>query len=208
MVGEGRGSVAPPPPRNWKKMLSEEILTFFTYEIRGESIHCTSKMKGWADRRVSIVEGREGPCPPPLEMGKNVVRRNFNLFHLCFTNEIRGDRQTLAAYIQNGREWADRRLSMVGGGGARGPCPPPLKNEKKRLPEEILTSFTYVLLMKLGGGGRSIHFTCKIKEGERTGACTWWEGGLARGAMGLCPLEHEKRKGEYEYLPISAVGDK
>ena len=35
--------------------------------------------------------------------------------------------------------------------GERGPCP--LENEKKILSEEILTSFTYVLLMKLGGGG-------------------------------------------------------
>ena len=34
----------------------------FTYEIRGESIHCTSKVEGWADRRVSIVEGA---LPPP-----------------------------------------------------------------------------------------------------------------------------------------------
>ena len=44
--------------------------------------------------------------------------------------------------------WEDRRLSMVGGEGA---SPPPLENEKKRLSEEILTYFTYVLLMKLGG---------------------------------------------------------
>ena len=46
------------------------------------------------------------------------------------------------------------------GGGWTGACPwwkvvgalPPLENEKKILSEEILTSFTYVLLMKLGGG--------------------------------------------------------
>ena len=81
--------------------------------------------------------------------------------------------------MQTGREWADRRLSMVGGGGGLAP----LENEKKILSEEILTSFTYVLLMKLGG--RSIHFTCKIKEGGRTGACPWWVWG--GGAMGLCP---------------------
>ena len=46
-------------------------------------------------------------------------------------------------------------------GGARtGACPwwegvgalPPLENKKKILSVEILTSFTYVLLMKLGGG--------------------------------------------------------
>ena len=34
-----------------------------------------------------------------------------------------GDQQTLAAYMQNGRGWADRRLSMVGGG--EGALPPP-----------------------------------------------------------------------------------
>ena len=57
--------------------------------------------------------------------------------------------------MQNGRGWADRRLSMVGGGGG---LAPPLENEKKILSEEILTSFTYVLLMKLGGGDRyTIH---------------------------------------------------
>ena len=52
--------------------------------------------------------------------------------------------------MQNGKGWADRRLSMVGGGG--GLAPPPLENKKKILSDEILTSFTYVLLMKLGGG--------------------------------------------------------
>ena len=84
--------------------------------------------------RVHSRGGRGGLPPPPLKMGKNVVRRNFNLFHLCFTNEIRGDRPTLAASMQNGRGWADRRLSMVGGGGGEGalPPPPPLENEKKR----------------------------------------------------------------------------
>ena len=47
------------------------------------------------------------------------------------------------------------------GGGRTGACPwwegvgalPPLENEKKILSKEILISFTYVLLMKLGGGG-------------------------------------------------------
>ena len=36
---------------------------------------------------------------------------------------------TNTAYMQNGRGWADRRLSMVGEGG--GLAPPPLENEKK-----------------------------------------------------------------------------
>ena len=47
------------------------------------------------------------------------------------------------------------------GGGRTGACPlwegvgaqRHLENEKKVLSEEILTSFTYVLLMKLGGWG-------------------------------------------------------
>ena len=38
-------------------------------------------------------------------------------------------------------------------GGRGGGLAPPLENEKKILSEEILTPFTYVLLMQLGGGG-------------------------------------------------------
>ena len=53
-------------------------------------------MEGWADRRVSMVGGGEEGALPPLEIGKkDAVRRNFNLFHLYFTTEIRGDRRTL-----------------------------------------------------------------------------------------------------------------
>ena len=52
------------------------------------------------------------------------------------------------ALVHGGRGW---------GGGARGPYPPPIENEKKKLSEEILTSFTYVLLMKLGGNRYTIH---------------------------------------------------
>ena len=89
-------------------------------------------MEGWADRRVSIVGGGEGACPPSPRNGKkDVVRRNFNLFHLCFNNEIRGE-STNTAYMQNGMGWADRRLSMVGGGWGEGALPPSLGNEKKR----------------------------------------------------------------------------
>ena len=114
--GGGRGEGAsPPPPRNWKKRCCQRNFNLFhlcfTYEIRGESIHCTSKVEGWADRRVSIVEGGEGALPPP----KNVVRRNFNLFTYVLLMKLGG--LTNTAYMQNGRGWADRRLSMVGGGG-------------------------------------------------------------------------------------------
>ena len=68
-----------------------------------------------------------------------------------FTNEIRGG-STYTAYMQNGRSWADRRLralSNLGGGGDEGSCP---SRNKKKLSEEILIYFTYILLMKLGGG--------------------------------------------------------
>ena len=80
------------------------------------------------------VHGGEGSCPPPVENEKKeAVKRNFNLFHLYFTNEIRG-RSTYTAYMQNERGWADRRLSMVGGGAwGRGVLPPPpVEDEKKR----------------------------------------------------------------------------
>ena len=63
--------------------------------------------------------GGEGASPPPLEIGKkDAVRGNCNLLHLCFTNEIRGES------ICKMEGWADRRVSIVGGGGERGPCPP------------------------------------------------------------------------------------
>ena len=70
--------------------------------------------------------GGEGASPPPLEIGKkDAVRGNFNLLHLCFTNEIRGES------ICKMEGWADRRVSIVGGG-ERGPCPP-LEMGKKML---------------------------------------------------------------------------
>ena len=64
---------------------------------------------------------------------------------------------------------------MVGGDGERGGLAPapPLEIKKMMLSEEILTSFTYVLLMKLGGGDRHTLHTCKMEGGRRTGACPW-----------------------------------
>ena len=130
MMGEGRGGVAPPPLEIGKKDAVRGNFNlfhlFFTYEIRGgiDTLYKQSGRVG-GQTRVHSRGGRRGLAPPPLKMEKNVVRRNFNLFHLCFTNEIGGDRQTLAAYMQNGRGWADRRLSMVGGGGGEGALPPP-----------------------------------------------------------------------------------
>ena len=67
------------------------------------------------------MEGASGQaCAPPstLETGKKneAVRGNFNLFHLCFTNEIRG-------------ESIDYTCKMKGGGQTSacrwwGLCPP------------------------------------------------------------------------------------
>ena len=69
-----------PPLRNWKKDAVRGNFNLFhlcfTYEIRGESIHCTSKVEGWADRRVSIVEGGEGALPPSKN-GKKCCQKEF-----------------------------------------------------------------------------------------------------------------------------------
>ena len=69
-----------------------------------------------------------------------------------------------SAYMQNGRGWVDRRVSMVGEG-EREPCPPP-KMGKNMLSEEILTSFTYVLVMQLGGNRYTIHAKWKGVGGQ------------------------------------------
>ena len=59
---------------------------------------------------------------------KNAVRGNFNLFHLCFTNEIRGESIHYTCKIEG---WADRRVSMVGGGGGKEGALPPLEIGKR-----------------------------------------------------------------------------
>ena len=80
----GRGEEAlPPPPLEIGKIDAvrgnfNPFHLCFTYEIRGESIHCTSKVEGWADRRVSIVEGGEGALPPPPpKNGKKCCQKEF-----------------------------------------------------------------------------------------------------------------------------------
>ena len=71
--------------------------------------------------------GARGRRPPTYKLEENeAVRGHFNLFHLYFTNEIRGGG---SAYMQHGRGWADRHVSMVGGG--EGALPPPLEMGKK-----------------------------------------------------------------------------
>ena len=80
------------------------------------------------------------------------------------------------------------------GVGARGPCPP-IENEKKRLSEEILTSFTYVSLMKLRGDQYTIHAKWKGVGGQAL-----VHGGRGWGARGLCPPPPRKRKKERRIL--------
>ena len=65
-----RGPYPPPPLEMGKKMLSEKILTSFTYvllmKFRGIDIHCIhAKWKGVGGQAL-VHGGREwGPCPTP-----------------------------------------------------------------------------------------------------------------------------------------------
>ena len=83
------------------------------------------------------------------------------------------------------------------GGGRTGACPwwegvgalPPLENEKKILSEEILTSFTYVLLMKLGGAIDTLYMQNERGWADRRLSMVGggWVGRGGGGARGLCP---------------------
>ena len=66
--------------------------------------------------------------------------------------------------------------ALVHGGRGWGPCPPPLENEKKNSVRGNFNLFHLCFTNEVRGGGRSIHYTCKMKEGGRTGDCPWWEG--------------------------------
>ena len=98
-------------------------------KLRGDRHTCN--MEGGERAGVCPWWGRvEGASPPPLEIGKkDAVRGNFNLFHLCFTNEIRGES---IHYTSKMEGWADRRVSIVEGGigGLAPPPPPPLEMGK------------------------------------------------------------------------------
>ena len=82
----------------------------------------------------ALVHGGRGWGPfPPWKMKKNSVRGNFNLFHLCFTNEIRGGQSIhyTCKMKEGGRTCACPWWEGVGGygGGGRGGFAP-LENEK------------------------------------------------------------------------------
>ena len=191
-VHGGGGGVT--PLEIGKKMLSEEILTFFNnvllIKLGGIDIHCIHATygRGWADKRLSMMEGVGALPPPPVKKEKKeAIRGIFNLFHLYFANEIRGRG---SAYMQHRRGWADRRVSMVRGREER--CAlPPLEIGKKMLSEEILTSFTYVLLIKLGGEGIDIHCIHAKWKGVGGQALVHGGKGWRRGVLPL--LESEKR---------------
>ena len=104
----------------------------------------------WPDRRVSMVGGRGGLAPPP-PLGirkKEAVRRNFNLFHLYFTNEIRA------------------RVHSKGRGVLP---PPPPRNGKKDAVRRNFNLFHLCFTNEIRG--QSIYYTCKMEKGGRTGAC-------------------------------------
>ena len=124
--GGGRGGIAPHPPRNWKKDAVRGNFHLFhlcsTDEIRGESIHYTCKMEGWADRRVSIVGGGEGALPPPpLEMGKKMLSEEIlTSFSLLLMKLGRIDKHCIHA------KWKGvGGQALVHGKRGWGLCPPP-----------------------------------------------------------------------------------
>ena len=80
-------------------------------------------------------------------------------------------------------------------GGRTGACPwwegvgalSPLENKKKILSEEILTSFTYVLLMKLGGAIDTLYMQNERGWADRRLSMVGGGGWVGGGARGLCP---------------------
>ena len=80
--GRAKGALPPPPTRNWKKkMLSEEILTLFTYVLLMKlgGIDTLYKQSGrvGGQTRVHSRGGRGGLAPPPLKMGKKCCQKEF-----------------------------------------------------------------------------------------------------------------------------------
>ena len=91
-----------------------------------------------------------------------IVRRNFNLFHLCFTNEIRGVRQTLHPCKMEG-------CGRIGTCPWWGPCPPQ-KSEKKEAVRGNFNRFHLYFINEISGDRHTLH-TCKMEVVGRTGAC-------------------------------------
>ena len=77
-------------------------------------------MEGWADRRVSIVEG--ALPPPPRNGKKDVVRRNFNLSPVLLIKLVGIDIHCIHAKWKGEGEG---QALVHGGRAGWGPCPPP-----------------------------------------------------------------------------------
>ena len=84
--------------------------------------------------------------------------------------------------MQNGRVGGQARVHSRGEGALP---PPPLEMGKKMLSEEILTSFTYVLLIKLGG--IDIHCIHAKRKGVGKQALVHGGRGWGRGGLALPP---------------------
>ena len=115
--------------------------------------------------------GGEGSLPPHENENKEAVRGNFNLSHLYFTYEIR---RGIGIHAKS--KGMGGQASVHGRG--EGALLHPLEMGKKVLSEEILTSFTYVLLTKLGWDRYTIHAKWKVVGGQAR----------VRGRGGLAPL--------------------
>ena len=77
-------------------------------KLGGIDKHCIHA-KWKTDRRLFMVGGGGGEGAP-IGYEKKALRGNFNLFHLCFTNEIRGGGSIHYTY-------------KMEGGGRTGACP-------------------------------------------------------------------------------------
>ena len=90
--------------------------------------------------RTGACPGERGPCPP-LEMGKKMLSEEIlTSFTYVLLKKVGCDRYTIRA------KWMGVGGQVrVHGGRGWGPWPP-LEIGKKRLSEEILISFTYILL--------------------------------------------------------------
>ena len=67
--GGGEGALPPPPLKMGIKMLSEEILTSFTYvsimKLGGNRYTIHAKWKGVGGQKRVHGRRERGPCPPP-----------------------------------------------------------------------------------------------------------------------------------------------
>ena len=109
--------------------------------------------------------------PPPPKMGKkDAVRGNFNLFHLCFTNEIRGGGINIHCLHAKWKGVGGQALVHGGRGcGSRGLAP--LENKKNEAVKRNFHLFHLYFTNDIRGRGIGIHV--KWKGVGRTGVCPW-----------------------------------